>query len=399
LSELRRQHPGEKIVAFTQFAETALMLFRELRRERGVAVLTARGARVAGGMLERGDVLSRFAPFAAGIEPPREAERVDLLITTDLSSEGVNLQDASVVVHLDLPWTPARLEQRVGRVARMGSRHPEVHTYTMAPPAAAESLLRAEQRLREKLGETARAVGVTGAIVPSLGIAVTQAAPAAPELANAIRQLAHQWARVGESERPPLPATSVHALTTAGADGFLALCEERGVSFAVASADDGRPVRDPARVLQVMRSVLPLDLSDPPAPCATGHARKQDDAALLRRWLENERGRRTAGVADNVQAHARRDVIRRIAAITHSAPPHLRPQLSGLASRARKAATIPMGAGAERILEELAAAELGDEPWLRAVGTFAEIHAPHDDEALQGSGLRVVALLSLCAAQ
>ena len=46
-----------------------------------------------------------------------------LLLTTDLASEGVNLQDASVVVHLDLPWTAARLEQRVGRVARLASAH------------------------------------------------------------------------------------------------------------------------------------------------------------------------------------------------------------------------------------------------------------------------------------
>ena len=46
---------------------------------------------------------------------------VDLLIATDLLSEGLNLQDASVVVHLDLPWTAARLTQRIGRVWRVGA--------------------------------------------------------------------------------------------------------------------------------------------------------------------------------------------------------------------------------------------------------------------------------------
>ena len=65
-------------------------------------------------------------------------------ITTDLLSEGLNLQEASVIVHLDLPWNPARLDQRVGRALRLGSRHDVVTVYTIAPPASAERLLRIE---------------------------------------------------------------------------------------------------------------------------------------------------------------------------------------------------------------------------------------------------------------
>ena len=55
-----------------------------------------------------------------GHAQPAAHERVTLLLATDLLSEGVNLQDASVVVHLDLPWNPARLAQRLGRVRRPG---------------------------------------------------------------------------------------------------------------------------------------------------------------------------------------------------------------------------------------------------------------------------------------
>jgi len=46
-------------------------------------------------------------------------------------------QDAAVVVHLDLPWTTARLTQRLGRIWRIGSQHSRVYEYAIAPPAAA----------------------------------------------------------------------------------------------------------------------------------------------------------------------------------------------------------------------------------------------------------------------
>src|SRR5205814_7382602 len=113
----------------------------------GVAALTAHGGRVAGGRISRREVLAQFTPSAtSGVVPA--AYRIRLLVTTDVLSEGLDLQRASVVVHLDLPWNPARLEQRVGRVRRLGSVHNEVFVYVIAPPASSVRLLRGESRLR-----------------------------------------------------------------------------------------------------------------------------------------------------------------------------------------------------------------------------------------------------------
>ena len=98
--------------------------------------------------MSRDVVLAQFTPAAAGAREVGAASRIDLLITTDLLSEGLNLQRASVVVHLDLPWNPARLDQRVGRVLRFGSTHERVHVYALAPPASADRLLQLERRLR-----------------------------------------------------------------------------------------------------------------------------------------------------------------------------------------------------------------------------------------------------------
>jgi len=75
-----------------------------------------------------------------------------VLIATDLLSEGLNLQDAQRVVHYDLPWSPARLAQRVGRIDRLGSPHDSITTVTFLPPAPLARALAMEERLARKVG-------------------------------------------------------------------------------------------------------------------------------------------------------------------------------------------------------------------------------------------------------
>jgi hypothetical protein len=65
-------------------------------------------------------------------------------------SEGVNLQDAARVIHYDLPWSPARLAQRVGRIDRLGSPHGAIQTVTFLPPPPLAQALRLEERLTAK---------------------------------------------------------------------------------------------------------------------------------------------------------------------------------------------------------------------------------------------------------
>src|SRR4029079_8568604 len=136
----------ERVVAFSEYADTVVALYRLLSRDQRVAMLTHGGGRVAGGAVARRELLSRFGPFAARAQ--HERDRIDVLITTDVLSEGVDLQAASVVVHLDLAWNPARLEQRVGRLRRLGAALDRVAVYVMLPPAPAERLLEAEGRRR-----------------------------------------------------------------------------------------------------------------------------------------------------------------------------------------------------------------------------------------------------------
>jgi SNF2 family DNA or RNA helicase len=97
-----------KVLVFTEFVPTQEML-REFLSDRGISVVCLNGSL---GMAERKQIQDAFA----------QAARV--LISTDAGGEGLNLQFCHVVVNYDIPWNPMRLEQRIGRVDRIGQKHP-----------------------------------------------------------------------------------------------------------------------------------------------------------------------------------------------------------------------------------------------------------------------------------
>ena len=97
-----------KILVFTEFRATQQMLIDVLEAQ-GIPTATVNGEM---GLRERAISQQRFRDTA------------DVLVSTDAGGEGVNLQFAHVVVNWDLPWAPTRIEQRIGRVDRIGQTHP-----------------------------------------------------------------------------------------------------------------------------------------------------------------------------------------------------------------------------------------------------------------------------------
>lgn len=150
LQELLTSKPAKTIV-FTDAQPTARYLLQRLRHRRTAAVFGHAG-RFAAGDAVRQEVLRAFAPRAQGGSRPPPALETEVLIATDLLSEGLNLQDAERVVHYDLPWSPARLAQRVGRIDRLGSPHRAITTVTFLPPPALARALAIEERLARKAG-------------------------------------------------------------------------------------------------------------------------------------------------------------------------------------------------------------------------------------------------------
>ena len=157
LKRIRATHPGERIVVFTTFASTARRMYDALKRSGGAAVVTGRGARIASGALPTDEVLRIFR------SPAHRREAIELLFATDLLSEGIDLPEAAVIVHMDLPWTPARLEQRVGRLRRPRASGTPIASYLFVQPASIERRLRRERLLARKAAASARLIGTGSA--------------------------------------------------------------------------------------------------------------------------------------------------------------------------------------------------------------------------------------------
>lgn len=360
LRRICADHTGERVIAFCQYTETVASLRRHLSSMPGLAVLTARGALVATGRITRDAVLAQFSP--RGDRPEvREAERISLLITTDLLSEGVNLQEASVVVHLDLPWNPARLEQRVGRIRRLGSRHDRISVFAFAPPASADDLLRIEARLRQKVCIAQRTIGVAGTILPSF-VPATSATGIAEHRAE-IDQALNQWLRSEMSAVPGMLVAGVKSSTP----GFIAAIAQGHESILVVELD-GLLRNDPQFVATA------LALGEGPA-VVVEPSRVERAIARLTRFLEERRGTESIDIGVVAAGRSRREALSRVSRTLARTPRHRRAQLAPLVDAARAVATAPLGEGAERVLDQLVRAELPDEAWLRSIATFGQLNA------------------------
>ena len=149
---LRKAHGREKVLVFSQFADTVYYLQRQLETRR-----LPRMAAATGDSTDPTELAWRFSPRSNGKVASEDEIRV--LIATDVLSEGQNLQDCAVVVNYDLPWAIIRLIQRAGRVDRIGQRAHEILCYSFLPAEGVERLIRLRSRVRDRLQENAEVVG------------------------------------------------------------------------------------------------------------------------------------------------------------------------------------------------------------------------------------------------
>jgi len=152
---LLQKHPNQKVIVFSQFADTVRYLEAELRL-RGVADC----AGVTGDSSDPTAYAWRFSPESnekrSQVKPQDELR---VLVATDVLSEGHNLQDCAIVVNYDLPWAIIRLVQRAGRVDRIGQKAEEILCYSFLPADGVERIIRLRVRVRQRLRENAEVVG------------------------------------------------------------------------------------------------------------------------------------------------------------------------------------------------------------------------------------------------
>ena len=160
---LSEELKGKKVIVFTYYKDTARYLFDELTGDHGQDFRLKAGnpeiRRMDSGASpsDRNGIIQCFAPRSNNkLQLAGSEKEIDILISTDVLSEGQNLQDCGLLVNYDLHWNPTRMVQRAGRIDRIGSDFPILWVYNMFPEEGLERLLRLVENLSRKIGDIDR---------------------------------------------------------------------------------------------------------------------------------------------------------------------------------------------------------------------------------------------------
>lgn len=149
------KHADEKILVFTQYADTAKYIFNYLKFKNVEKVEV-----VTGDSESPTQLAYRFSPISnEKNDIIKKENELRILIATDVLSEGQNLQDSHIVVNYDLPWAIIRLIQRAGRVDRIGQQADKIICYSFLPEAGIENIINLRNRLRTRITQNADVIG------------------------------------------------------------------------------------------------------------------------------------------------------------------------------------------------------------------------------------------------
>jgi hypothetical protein len=155
-------NPGNrKVLIFSAFADTAEYLYRELapvlaRHGLETALITGgtSGARTTLGKgFDAQQVMTMFSPRSKqrDMTMPQETREIDVLIGTDVISEGQNLQDCDYLINYDIHWNPVRIIQRFGRVDRIGSTNDIIQLVNFWPDISLDAYINLKERVEGRM--------------------------------------------------------------------------------------------------------------------------------------------------------------------------------------------------------------------------------------------------------
>ncbi|MGK2885632.1 MAG: C-terminal helicase domain-containing protein, partial [Rhodococcus sp. (in: high G+C Gram-positive bacteria)] len=155
-------NPGNrKVLVFSAFADTANYLYRELApalADAGLetALITGggHGAKTTLGTgFDFQQVMSLFSPRSKQrhLTMPKETRDLDVLIGTDVISEGQNLQDCDYLINYDIHWNPVRIVQRFGRIDRIGSTNAQIQLVNFWPDISLDEYINLKERVENRM--------------------------------------------------------------------------------------------------------------------------------------------------------------------------------------------------------------------------------------------------------
>ncbi|MCT2109319.1 SNF2-related protein [Dietzia cinnamea] len=152
---------NRKVLIFSAFADTANYLYRELGpalspagMELGLVIGGGNGAKTTIGTgYDFQSVLTLFSPRSKQrhLTMPKATIEIDVLIGTDVISEGQNLQDCDYLVNYDIHWNPVRIIQRFGRVDRIGSTNTHIQLVNFWPDLSLDEYINLKERVENRM--------------------------------------------------------------------------------------------------------------------------------------------------------------------------------------------------------------------------------------------------------
>jgi len=159
LDDLNKQHPDQKVLVFSYYADTVNYLENKIKDHSSCITAENTGFVSSKNRSDSENIASRFSPKSKQYVLKDEEMELKYLFSTDVLSEGQNLQDSGILVNYDLHWNPVRMIQRNGRVNRLGSTFDEVYIYNMRPEAKLDTYLKLIQRLQGKIDIIRNTIG------------------------------------------------------------------------------------------------------------------------------------------------------------------------------------------------------------------------------------------------
>ncbi len=153
LNLINNEYSEEKVIIFTQYSDTAEYLFKQLEKYniKNIKYVTGNTDKIS-------EIVKLFSPVSNNAVSDKNKE-IRILITTDVLSEGQNLQDSHVVVNYDLPWAIIRLIQRVGRIDRIGQKSDKIYCYSFLPEKGLNDIIKLRDKLNKRIQQNAEVVG------------------------------------------------------------------------------------------------------------------------------------------------------------------------------------------------------------------------------------------------
>lgn len=158
---------NRKVLVFTFYRDTAKWLRNHLAKAiENTPELHNYVGRIAVVTGNESDALKIAGEFCPESMESGAEDKYDIMISTDVLAEGINLQQCRNIINYDLPWNPMRLVQRHGRIDRIGSKHPQVFIKCFLPDDQIEELLSLESTLQRKINQAAEHFGLEDMIIP-----------------------------------------------------------------------------------------------------------------------------------------------------------------------------------------------------------------------------------------